>query len=100
MKITYTATRSEVNAAILANTSVEEAKAKMGLGSDATLIIVDDEPKYRILGPDEVIKVGDEWKLKDGLKHKDRRTPEWKAVEKGVGHRASCFPKSQFRRVV
>ena len=56
------------------------------------------EPEYVTLGEDEVIQAGDEWKLKDGLRHSDGRLVMWRPVEGSVGDLVSDHEKSQFRR--
>lgn len=56
-------------------------------------------PEYVILGDDDEIQAGDEWKLKDGLRHSDRSKPVmWRPVGGSVGDLVSDHEKSQFRR--
>lgn len=50
---------------------------------------------------DGEIEEGDQWKLQDGLKHRDGRPSVWRTVEDSlVGKDVSEFEKSQFRRLV
>lgn len=53
-------------------------------------------------GEPNLVQAGDEWKLKDGFKHKDRSRPvEWRVVtEDLVGREVGEFEKSVFRRPV
>lgn len=47
------------------------------------------------------IEEGDQWKLQDGLKHRDGRPSVWRTVEDSlVGKDVNEFEKSQFRRLV
>ena len=51
--------------------------------------------------PVEVVKANYQWKLKDGLRHKDGRAVEWREVgEELLGRPVSDFPKSVFRRPI
>lgn len=48
---------------------------------------------------DGEIEAGDQWKLNDGLKHRDGRPTVWRTVEDSlVGKDVADFEKSQFRR--
>lgn len=56
------------------------------------------EPAIRVLDEDEIIRAGDEWRLKDGLRHADGRPVEWRPCVGSVGRPVSDFPDSIFRR--
>lgn len=56
------------------------------------------EPAIRILDEDEIIRAGDEWRLKDGLRHTDGRPVEWRPCVGSVGRPVSDFPDSIVRR--
>jgi len=56
------------------------------------------ESTIRILDEDEIIEVGDEWRLKDGLHHRGGHPSEWRVAGGSVGQPVGNFPDSIFRR--
>ena len=58
------------------------------------------EPVIRLLDGDETVMAGDEWRLRDGLRHRDGRPVEWRPVVGSVGSPAGDFPDSIFRRKI
>ena len=61
---------------------------------------VDPMAGYRLLGSDERIKAGDQWKLRDGLRTRHPERKNWSPVTESVGDRPSAYSKSIFRRRV
>ena len=59
---------------------------------------VDPMAGYRLLGSDERIKAGDQWKLRDGLRTRHPERKNWSTVTESVGDRPSAYSKSIFRR--
>lgn len=79
--------------------ALEEADAPAPVQTDIVREQLAALSEYAILGDDDEIQVGDEWKLKDGLRHSDRSKPVmWRPVEGSVGDFVSDHEKSQFRR--
>ena len=58
------------------------------------------EPVIRLLDGDETVMAGDEWRLRDGLRHRDGRPVEWRPAVGSVGSPTSDFPDSIFRRKI
>lgn len=57
------------------------------------------EPQYLTLGPNDVIREGDEWILKS--QYRTKKLPrQWRVVDKSVGDRVSAHSKSDFRRKI
>ena len=61
---------------------------------------VDPMAGYRLLGSDERIKAGDQWKLRDCLRTRHPERKNWSEVTESVGDRPSAYSKSIFRRRV
>lgn len=66
----------------------------------ATVAPVDPMAGFRLLGSDERIKAGDQWKLRDGLRTRHPERKNWSEVTESVGDRPSAYSKSIFRRRV
>ena len=76
----------------------EAAPVAAAPAQDASYVDLDEEDEA---GEPNVVQAGDEWKLKDGLKHRDRRPVEWRVVTDDlIGREVGEFEKSIFRRPV
>lgn len=56
------------------------------------------EPTIRLLEDWEIIQEGDEWRLRDGLRHRDGREVMWRPVGDSVGKTPDGYSDSIFRR--
>jgi hypothetical protein len=76
----------------LAAAVAQDAVAGMAVNQAAA------EPMTRFLESYEEIQEGDEWRLRDGLRHRDDRPVEWRPCGGSVGNLVSDYPDSIFRR--
>ena len=58
------------------------------------------EPVIRLRDEGETVMAGDEWRLRDGLRHRDGSPVEWRPAVGSVGSPAGDFPESIFRRKI
>lgn len=73
-----------------------EAAVESGAPADpvATPVSADG---YIMLGNDDIIQKGDEWRLRSGLKHSDGSRRRWRKAH-DIGYKVGDFTKSEYRR--
>lgn len=73
-----------------------EAAVESGAPADpvATPVSADG---YIMLGNDDIIQKGDEWRLRSGLKHSDVSRRRWRKAH-DIGYKVGDFTKSEYRR--